>query len=478
MVWENIKYSSNPETRLIEEETLGTFTQFPLKLAWAITIHKSQGLTFDKAIIDAGEAFAPGQVYVALSRCRTLQGIVLWSKINPESIENDRLIVDYNKNKVPVNELEQQLQKSQSDFRFYVLCQLFDFRTAIGLLQRLLRDVQEVTDSFSEETLPFLHSISQIINELQNVSFRFQQQLSGIFAGTSVDENFLNERTAAAAIFFIEKIETLINLLKESPASTDSRDNAKDYNTQLTNIFGYFSQKLFTLKNIQYPFSVDSYFLTKNSFTVPDFNVNAYAKAGASSKVDVKNKKLFFLLIDKRNQICEPLNLPIYIVAGTKTLAEMADYMPVTEKDLLKIYGFGEAKVQKYGEQFLEIIRKYCLENNLSSKMSEKKELVREKKVKGDSQRLSFEMYRAGKSIDQITTERNLAESTICGHLSKYALTGELNLDEFIPAHKREEARRISKDSLNAAAIAELLNGNILSKRESYFFMDWIRNNR
>jgi uncharacterized protein YpbB len=169
--------------------------------------------------------------------------------------------------------------------------------------------------------------------------------------------------------------------------------------------------------------------------------------------------------------------LPIYIVAGTKTIAEMADYLPVTEKDLLKIHGFGEAKVQKYGMQFLEIIRKYCLENNLSSKMSEKTNstLEKKKKEKGDSQRISYEMYAAGKSIDEIMTERNLAESTVCGHLSKYTLTGQLNIDDFISAEKRQELLQISRDSHTITSISDLLSGGVISKRESHFFMDWVR---
>ena len=84
--WENIRYSIDKQTQQLEEEVIGKFTQYPLRLAWAITIHKSQGLTFEKAVIDAGRAFAPGQVYVALSRCTSLNGIVLKSQITSSGL--------------------------------------------------------------------------------------------------------------------------------------------------------------------------------------------------------------------------------------------------------------------------------------------------------------------------------------------------------------------------------------------------------
>jgi len=135
--WENIRYTMNNTTRQLEEEVLGSFVQYPLRLAWAITIHKSQGLTFEKALIDAGEAFAPGQVYVALSRCTTLEGIVLQSRIKSNGFFTDERIVRFSQNYTSANLLEKELQESKKNYQLKILTSLFDFTATIGEFNEL-----------------------------------------------------------------------------------------------------------------------------------------------------------------------------------------------------------------------------------------------------------------------------------------------------------------------------------------------------
>src|SRR5690606_29394682 len=145
--WRNIRYQYHKESDEIKEEELGTFQQYPIRLAWAVTIHKSQGLTFDKAIINAGKAFAPGQVYVALSRLTNLQGLVLMSRINTDAIMTDDRVVSFTQTKLTEDQIQETLRRSQLIYAEQSLLDAFAW-------EKLVANFSELIESYAGRALP------------------------------------------------------------------------------------------------------------------------------------------------------------------------------------------------------------------------------------------------------------------------------------------------------------------------------------
>src|SRR5690554_5808375 len=142
-VWENIRYDYDQDKDRIHEDVLGTFSQFPLRLAWAITIHKSQGLTFERAIIDAGASFAAGQVYVALSRMTGLEHLVLKTRIPAHSIRTDLVVLDFSRLTSTTEELPEILAQSQQDYLGHILLESFRWDRLVDLCGKNLEDLQD-----------------------------------------------------------------------------------------------------------------------------------------------------------------------------------------------------------------------------------------------------------------------------------------------------------------------------------------------
>ncbi|MCT4615609.1 MAG: AAA family ATPase [Marinifilaceae bacterium] len=364
--WENIVYKLNEETMEMEEEVVGSFTQYPLKLAWAITIHKSQGLSFDQAYINISQAWSHGQAYVALSRCRSLDGLVLGSKVYKENIICDSKVVDFNK-KIQDNQADWDVfDIHRNRYSLDLLKSLFDFDACLYELSEMQRMMQRSINSVSAE---YYKLVSEVIVEFENqivivgnrfINWLYQTfQQYGKFEG--VDE--IDKKLKSGANYFLEKVPEILDSVLSAEIESERLTLEKKMKTQVKIINELLYVKNTCLKLISSGFDIDIYIETRSKALLEAPNVKNSKPKNIIRKLE--NKELYIRLRNWRELLSKESNISISAILSNSDLINISNNLPVNRKELIAIKGFGKVKADRYSVELCRMVNNYISEMNI-----------------------------------------------------------------------------------------------------------------
>lgn len=380
--WENTRYVIDEEKKEIRQEVIGTFTQFPLRLAWAITIHKSQGLTFDKAVIDANFSFAAGQTYVALSRCRSLEGLVLGSPLLPRSVIIDSDVnsfVEYCEKNAPTAAI---LASLRDEYLRKLLGELFDFTD----LKIAFTDFHRYVSEYIVPMYPSLYeNLSEMMEVVTNSIGEVGRKFRDLYTSQPINAETFSQNRA-----FLDKIK-----------------RGCEYFTPLLKKVAAFVSKL--------PKDIDN---------------KAYAQ-----RLNNTYESLWYILRLRIGIMaalaCEDFSTAAYIDAKGRTALELEGTSGNTGRKRQKAKSAVLRQENPIAvEEFPEIEEAF--------KPKKPKKQTTPKKPKGYSKFETLKLYEEGKSIEEIAALRKLTPSTIAVHISDLIILNRLQLDEVIGAELRQ----------------------------------------
>lgn len=284
MEWTNAKYTLNEKTKEIEETVEGKFIQYPLRLAWAITIHKSQGLTFEHAIIDASHSFTHGQTYVALSRCKTLEGMVLSEPLSRGAIISSQTVDAFTSQLAAPS--QEQISSLELQYIIYCISELFDFYSIRASYEHLMRCLVEFFNGKYPRVVSEYQKLQVVLKSLIAVSDKFRVQYTGMLArNPDVRQAELQDRIHKGAMYFLDKIGILSDLIRKSNLDTDNKVARKQFEDR----FSVFSEDV-KLKErlLKYEcsaeFTVTDYLKKKAQFLLLDADASSDSGSGRKSR--------------------------------------------------------------------------------------------------------------------------------------------------------------------------------------------------
>ncbi|MCR4965981.1 MAG: helix-turn-helix domain-containing protein [Bacteroidales bacterium] len=434
ITWPNFEYTLNEETQKIEEKEIGQFTQIPLRLAWAVTIHKSQGLTFDKLIVDAHQAFAHGQVYVALSRCTSLEGLVLKTRLSADTLVSDYMVNTFLSQMPGKEPSKEKVETLRQAFELETLLEAVDFLEIFRNIGRIIQIVHANIPLFDAPTIQEISKRYDLVRqEVTDVAMKFGTQIRQLHAQAFYDENpLLQERMKKAAVYFREHISQHFDAIIKLTFKTDNKavnDLLKDYLNQLQETV---TVKVGCLEGFEKGLPLSEYYKIKASKLLDVEKQNRPNKLRDYSS----RKDLYGILRAWRDETAEEADVELYAVIPNKTLKAIAEAKPLTKTELRKVEGMGPKRMSAFGEELLAIVRKYVGSDTVYDDSEPEPAPKPVKKRGGDTFKITQDMYESGMNAEEIAAERHLATSTIYGHFARFVANGDYPATKFVDREK------------------------------------------
>ena len=364
--WPNAQYELDDDSGEIRQNVIGTFKQIPLRVAWAITIHKSQGLTFDNVIIDAGAAFAFGQVYVALSRCRSLEGIVMESPVRASVIYADEHVAAFNATVPDADSVADALDGEEKGYAYEQYRDVFEFdaicrsfRYLLNLWNGVLKDTYPAEYASMQDAYKTLYDSSKVAET-------FRLQIRNIESrGADVGDPYLKERLNKSAGYFLPLIkEAREKCMAADGLEIDNRETKKKLKDVMDEIMTGLD---IVFKSLEC-FRDDIYDIERLCRIRTECNLMERKSAPRRKLRELKpaedgqgvvNEELREKLQQWRSDRFKKDNVPAYTIMHQETLLLIASVIPVTKEELMSIKGFGETRYKKYGNEIIAICREF-----------------------------------------------------------------------------------------------------------------------